>query len=40
MNIADYRSIFNTLAYSVYDTEKVLLPKGLEPFNLYHATTI
>ncbi|PBK95173.1 hypothetical protein ARMGADRAFT_1028569 [Armillaria gallica] len=27
MNITDYRTIFNALAYSVYDTEKALLPK-------------
>ncbi|PBK73258.1 hypothetical protein ARMSODRAFT_1014843 [Armillaria solidipes] len=38
MNIADHRTIFNALAYSVYDTEKALLPEDLEPFNLCHAT--
>ncbi len=39
MNITDYGTIFNALAFSMYDAEKVLLPTGLESFNPYHATT-
>ncbi|PBK95175.1 hypothetical protein ARMGADRAFT_1163817 [Armillaria gallica] len=39
MNIMDYGTIFNALAFSMYDAEKALLPTGLESFNPYHATT-
>ncbi|KAK0240950.1 hypothetical protein EDD85DRAFT_948045 [Armillaria nabsnona] len=38
-NIMDYGTIFNALAFSMYDAEKALLPTGLESFNPYHATT-